>query len=226
MAFATVAAVVSCSATVTAYFVNKSLKTKIYLALDFLANVTGPKMSAAIVLNASWTEKVCNSAFCLIFAVGLDAQGSQLTICFSAFVLSDGHQNLCFILAKLFSTSKCPPPIGESCNWYKISFLISLGLITCPHSFTRLLSFHFLCKTPLDVARSSQLLQSSNASRFSKDRASSLEIGFFPEVQCESSKFTPYRSSTQILILIAESARCRFASWLSDRSTKFVFLHF
>ena len=46
--------------------------------------------------------------------------------------------------------------------------------------------------------------------------ASSLEIGCFPKVQCESSKFTPYRLSAQIMILIAESARCRFASSLSD----------
>ena len=98
-----------------------------------------------------------------------------------------------------------------------MSFLISLGIIACQHSFTRLLGFHFLYKTPLDVARSSQLLQSSNASRFPQDWVSSLEIGFFPKIQCDSSKFTPYRSSAQILILIAESARCRFASLLLDR---------
>ena len=116
MAFATVAAVMSGKATVTAYFVNKSLMTKIYLALDYLANVTGPKMSAAIVLNAPWTEKVCNYAFRLIPAVDLAAQRSQLAICFSTLVLSDGHQNLCFILAKVFSTPKCPPLIGESCS--------------------------------------------------------------------------------------------------------------
>ena len=116
MAFATVAAVMSCNATVTAYFVNKSLITKIYLALDFLANVMGPKMSAAIVLNAPCTEKVCNSAFRSIPAVDLAAQRSQLAICLSTLVLSDGHQNLCFILANDFLTPKCPPLIGESSN--------------------------------------------------------------------------------------------------------------
>ena len=217
MAFATVAFVMSCSATVTAYFVSKSLIIRTYLALDFLANVTGPKKSGAIVLKAPWTEKVCNSAFRLIPAVEPAAQRSQLAICFSTLVLSDGHQNLCFILARVFSTPKCPPLFGELCNWYKISFLISLGIIACQPSFTRLLGFHFLYKTPLDVVRSSQLLQSSSASRFPQDRASSMEIGFIPKVQCESSKFTPYRWSTQIMILIAESARCRFPSSLSDQ---------
>ena len=113
MAFTTVAAFMSCSATVTAYFVNKSLTTKIYLALDFQANVTGPKMSAAMVLNAQCTEKVCNSAFRLIPAVDLAAQRSPLAVCFSKLVLNDGHQNLCFILANVFSTPKCPPLIGK-----------------------------------------------------------------------------------------------------------------
>ena len=112
MAFATVAAVISSSAAVTAYSVNKSLITNIYPALDYLANVTGPKMSAANVLNAPWTEKVCNSAFRLIPAVDLAAQRSQLAICFSTLLLSDGHRNLCFILAKVFSTPKCPPLIS------------------------------------------------------------------------------------------------------------------
>ena len=73
-----------------------------YLALDFLANVTGPKMSAAKVLNDPWTEKVCNSALRLIHPVDLTAQRSQIAICFSTLVLSDGHQNLCFILANVF----------------------------------------------------------------------------------------------------------------------------
>ena len=94
MAFATVAAVMSCKATVTAYFVNKSFITRMYLALHFLANVTGPKMTAAIVLKAPCTEKVCNSAFRLIPAVEVAAQRSQFATCFSTLVLSDGHQNL------------------------------------------------------------------------------------------------------------------------------------
>ena len=131
MAFAAVAAVMSCSATVTAYFVNKSLMTKVYLPLDFPANVTGPKMSAAIVLKAPCTEKVCNSAFRSILAVDLAAEWSQLAVSFSTLVLSDRHQSPCLILANVFSLPKCPPLTGEWCSWYKISFLSSLGIIAC-----------------------------------------------------------------------------------------------
>ena len=87
-----------------------------YLALDFLADVTGRKKSAATVLNAPSTEKVCNSAFRLIPSADLAAQILRLAICLYTLVLSDGHQNLYVILAKVFSTPKCPPLIGESCS--------------------------------------------------------------------------------------------------------------
>ena len=43
MAFATIAAIMPSGATITAYFVNKSLITTIYLDLDCLAKVTVPK---------------------------------------------------------------------------------------------------------------------------------------------------------------------------------------
>ena len=97
----------------------------------------------------------------------------------------------------------------------KSPFELSLGKIACQHSFTRLLGFHFLYKTPLDVARSSQLLQSSNASPtigLPPWRSSS-----FQKYNANFLKIMRYRSSTPILILIAESARCCFASSLSDR---------
>ena len=182
-------------------------------------------MSAAIGLKAPWTEKVCNSAFRLISAVELAAQRSQLLIRFSTLVLSDGHHNLCFVLVKVFSLPECPPLIVELCNWHKISFLVSLGIIGCQHSFTRLLGFHFLYKTPLDVARSSQLLQKSTASSFFfENRASSFEIGLVPKLQWKSSKFTPYRSSARIIIWIAETA-CRLFASFRTGSTKFVLLH-
>ena len=53
-----------------------------YLALDLLANVTGPKMSAAVALNAPWTEINCNYAFRSVPAVDRAAERSQLAKCF------------------------------------------------------------------------------------------------------------------------------------------------
>ena len=112
VAFATVAVVMFCCATVAAYFVSKSLITRVYVALDSLVNVAGPKTTAAIVVNAPWTEKVCNFAFRLMPVVDLAAQRWQLGIWFSTLVLSYGHQTLCLMFANVFSTPKCSPLIG------------------------------------------------------------------------------------------------------------------
>ena len=70
MALATFAAVMSCSATVIAFLAIKSLITRTYPALDFLGNVTGPKMPDVILLN-TWTENFYLSALHLVFAVDL-----------------------------------------------------------------------------------------------------------------------------------------------------------
>ena len=55
---------------------------------------------------------------------------------------------------------------------------------------------------------------------FLQDRDSSLEIGFVPKVQWDSSKNTPSLSSARKMILIAEAARCFLASPLSDQLHK------
>ena len=82
------------------------------------------------------------------------------------------------------------------------------------YSVTR---FPFSKEYPFDVARSSQFFQSSYASGFPRNKASSSEFGFVPKVQWESPKLITYRSSAKIEILIAESEHCLFASSLSNR---------
>ena len=216
IALATVAAVISFNGRVTTYFVYKSEITRTYFALDFEAKVTGPKMSAAITLNElkSWVD--CNSALRFFPAVERAVQRSQFAICRSTLDLMKGHQNLCLILAKVFCTAKWPPLVGASCKWYKISWRIDFGTTACHTSFTRLLGFHLLNNTPLDMANSSQFVHNSTASGFPHVKASSLEIGFSP-----NDSLVPFRLTISLFKLFRKhlmpgSNFCCLANALSD----------
>ena len=115
-ALATVVAVLSYNGTITTYLLHRSELTRRYLALDFEAKVTGPKMSAGVTLNEFKTWVGCSSPSRIFPANERAAQQSHFAICPSTLDIMTSYQNLCLFLARVFSTAKWPSPVGASSN--------------------------------------------------------------------------------------------------------------
>ena len=102
--------------TATAVLVKRSFMTKMYFSLVRVARVTGPKISAATVLNRIPTLNGTRPAILLLPPVLRAAQVRHHWTFFLLSVVILGHQNRWRIVASLFSTAKCPPLVWDECS--------------------------------------------------------------------------------------------------------------
>ena len=134
------------------------------LCTIFFAGVIGHRMSAATVWKRIAIMKGTRLPTRFRPAKMRAAVGKHQLSLFSTSGRICDHQYRCLILAKVFSTAKCPPLTEEECSCSIISFLPVAGTFNCKSGSFVSVWNHFLYRIPFFTVSSFQLDQEATVS--------------------------------------------------------------